>query len=143
MTATQAVVAAPTTTPRTGGSEKEAVRRSAVGPAVVIAVIAAGWIIYSQLRTISMPSAVAVKPLAVMPRLAGQGTPMPELRPVATALARVAMHPTVAEQEAEKQEKARAVLAAQQMVIETAKRKEKPWAAYYVASASCEHPPAW
>jgi hypothetical protein len=140
VTATQAVVAAPTTTPRTGGSEKEAVRRSAVGLAVVIAVIVAGWIIYSQLRPISKPSAVAVKPLAVMPRLAGQGTPMPELRPAAAALALVAMRPTSAEQEAEKQEKARA---AQQMVIETAKRKEKAWVAYYVAPTSCEHPPAW
>ncbi len=140
--ATQAVVAAPTT-PRTGGSEKEAVRWSAIGLAVVIAVIAAGWIIYSQLRTISMPSAVAVKPLAVMPRLAGQGTPMPELRPAAAALAPVPIRPTSAEQEAEKQEKARAALAAQQMVIETGKRKEKAWTAYYVAPASCEHPPAW
>jgi hypothetical protein len=53
------------------------------------------------------------------------------------------MRPTAAEQEAEKQEKARAALAAQQMVMEAAKRKEKAWAAYYVAPASCEHPPAW
>jgi hypothetical protein len=119
------------------------VRRSVVGMAVIIAIIAAGWVIYSQLRTISMPSAVAVKSLAAMPRLAGQGTPMPEFRPVAAALAPLAMGPTSAEQEAEKQEKARAALAAQQMVMETAKRKEKAWAAYYVAPASCEHPPAW
>jgi len=85
-----------------------------------------------------MPSAVDVKSLATMPRLAGQGTPMPAFRPAAAALA-----PTAAEQEAEKQERARAALAAQQVVIETAKRKEKAWVAYYVASASCEHPPAW
>jgi len=78
-----------------------------------------------------------------MPRLAGQGTPMPELRPAAAALAPLAVRPTAAEQEAEKQERARAALAAQQMVMETAKRKEKAWAAYYVAPASCEHPPAW
>ena len=68
---------------------------------------------------------------------------MLEFRPAATALAPVAMRPVAAEQEAEKQEKARAAFAAQQMVIETAKRKEKAWAAYYVAPASCEHPPAW
>jgi len=115
-------------------------RRSVVGLAVIIAIIAAGWVLYSQLRTISVPSAVAAKSGAVMPRLAGQGTPMPEFRPAAAALAPLAMRPTAAEQEAEKQEKARAAFAAQQMVIETAKRE---WAAYYVAPASCEHPPAW
>jgi hypothetical protein len=137
---TQAVVAAPTTL-RVADIEKEAVRRSVVGLAVIIAIIAAGWVIYSQLWIISMPS--AVKSLAAMPRLAGQGTPMPEFRPAAAALAPLAVRPTAAEQEAEKQERARAALAAQQMVMETAKRKEKAWAAYYVAPASCEHPPAW
>jgi very-short-patch-repair endonuclease len=132
VTVTQAVAAAPTTTLRVAHPEKEAVRRSFVGLAVIIAIIAAGWVIYSQLRTISVPSAVAVMSLAAMPRLAGQGAPMPEFRPAATALAPAAMRPTADEQEAEKQEKARAALAAQQMVIETAKRKEKAWAAYFV-----------
>jgi very-short-patch-repair endonuclease len=142
VTATQAVAAAPTTL-RVPDTEKGAVRRSVVGLAVIIAIIAAGWVIYSQLRTISVTSAVAVKSVAAMPRSAGQGTPMPEFRPAAAALAPLAMRPTAAEQETGKQEKARAAFAAQQMVIETAKRKEKAWAAYYVAPASCEHPPAW
>jgi very-short-patch-repair endonuclease len=142
VTVTQAVVAAPTTL-RAADTEKEAVRRAVVGLAVVIAVIAGGWVIYSQLRTISMPGAVAVKSLAPVPRLAGQGTSMPEFRPAAAAVAPTAMRPTATEQEAEKQEKARAALAAQQMVMEAAKRKEKAWAAYYVAPASCEHPPEW
>jgi hypothetical protein len=140
VTATQAV-AAPVTTLRAGGREKDAVRRAVVGLAVVIAVIAGGWVIYSQLRTISMPGAVAVKSLAPVPRLAGHGTPMPEFRPA--AVAPTAMRPAAAEQEAEKQEKARAALAAQQMVMEAAKGKEKAWAAYYVTPTSCEHPPAW
>jgi hypothetical protein len=143
VTVTQAVVAVPTTTLRVADTERESVRRSVVGLAVIIAITAAGWVIYSQLRTISVPSAVAVKSVAAIPQLAGQGTPIPEFRPAAAALAALAMRPTAAEQDAEKQEKARAAFAAQQMVIETAKRKEKAWAAYYVAPASCEHPPAW
>src|SRR5258708_3407365 len=60
-TATQAVVAAPTPPPRAADPEKEAVRRSVIGAAVVIVVIATGWVIYSQLLTISMPSSGAVK----------------------------------------------------------------------------------
>ena len=140
VTATQAVVAAPTTTLRATDPEKEAVRRSVIGVAVVIAIIATGWVIYSQLLTISMRSSSAVKSLAAVPRLTGQGTtPMPEFRPAAAAPAPAAMRPTATEQEAEK----RAALAAQQMVMEAAKRKEKAWAAYYVAPASCEHPPEW
>jgi hypothetical protein len=145
-TAAQVVVAAPTAPPRAADPEKEAVRRSVVGAAVVIVVIvviAVGWVIYSQLWTISMPSAVAVKSLAAVPRLAGQGTPMLEFRSAATALAPAAMRPPATGQEAEKQEKARAALAAQQIVMEAARRKEKAWAVYYVAPASCEHPPAW
>ena len=55
---------------------------------------------------------------------------MQEARPAAAALAPLAMRPTAAEQEAEKQEKARAALAAQQMNMEAAKREEKAWAAY-------------
>jgi hypothetical protein len=141
--ATHVAVAAPTTAMRAADLEKEAVRRSVVRLAVVIAVIFAGWVIFSQLRTISMATAVAVKFPAAVPRLAGQGTPMQEFRPAAAALAPTAMRPTAAEQEEEKQEKARAALAAQQMVMEAAKRKEKAWAAYYFAPASCEHPPAW
>jgi len=142
-TAAQAGVAAPTARLRAPDPEKEGVRRSVVGLAVLIAAIVAGWVIYSQLRTISMPSTVAVKSLASMPRLAGQGTPMTDFRSAVAAPAPVAIYPTAAEQEAEKQEKARAAIAAQQMVTETAKRKEKAWVAYYVAPASCEHPPAW
>jgi hypothetical protein len=142
-TATRAVVAASTTTLRAADAEKKAVRRTVVGLAVVIAVIATGWVIYSQMWMISMPSAVAAKSLAAIPRSAGQATPMPEFRPAAAALPPAAMLPTAAEQEAEKQERARAALAAQQVVMETAKRKERAWAAYYVAPASCEYPPAW
>jgi very-short-patch-repair endonuclease len=140
VTATQAVTVTPATTLRVEDPEKEAMWRSVIGLAVIIAVIAAGWFIYSQLLTISMPSAVATKSLAPMAR---QGTPMPEFRPAAAALAPAAMHPTPDEQETEKQEEARAAIAAQQMVMEAAKRKEKAWAAYYIAPASCEHPPAW
>jgi very-short-patch-repair endonuclease len=72
VTVTQAVDAAPTTL-RVADPDKEAVRHSVVGLAVIIAIIAAGWVMYSQLWTFSMPSAVAVKSLAAMPRLAGRG----------------------------------------------------------------------
>ena len=51
----------------------------------------------------------------------GQGTPMPEFRPAAAALAPLAMRPTAAEQEAEKQEKARA--AARKAEISRPRRK--------------------
>jgi hypothetical protein len=143
VTATHVAVAAPKTAMCAADLENEAVRRSVVRLAIVIAVIFAGWVIYSQLSTISMPTAVAVMSPAAVPRLAGLGTPMQEFRPAAAALAPAATGPTVSEQEAEKQEKVRAALADQQMVMEAAKRKEKAWAAYYVAPASCEHPPAW
>jgi very-short-patch-repair endonuclease len=139
---TQAVAAAPTTL-RAADAEKEAVRRAVVGLAVIVAIISAGWVIYFQLRTISAPTAAAVKSVAAMPRLAGQGTPMPEFRPGAAAIAPLATGPRAAEQETEKQGKARAAFAAQQMAMETAKRKEKAWTSYYVTPASCEHPPAW
>jgi very-short-patch-repair endonuclease len=140
VTATQEVAAAAATRLRVADPEKEAMRRSVIGLAVVIAVIVAGWVIYSQLLTISTPSGVASKSLAAMAR---QGTPMPEFRPAADPLAPVAIHPTSAEQDTEKQERARAAIAAQQMVTEAEKRKDKAWAAYYVAPASCEHPPSW
>jgi hypothetical protein len=61
VTATHLGVAAPTMAIRAADLEKVAVRRSVVGLAVVIAGIFAGWVIFSQLRTISMPIAVAVK----------------------------------------------------------------------------------
>jgi len=73
VTATQAVVAAPPTTLRATDPEKEAVRRCVIGVAVVIAIIATGWVIYSHLLTISMRSSGAVKSLAAVPRLTGQG----------------------------------------------------------------------
>jgi len=38
---------------------------------------------------------------------------------------------------------AQAALAAQRAADALAKRKERAWAASYVAPASCEHPPTW
>ena len=83
ITATQAVAAAPATMLRVAEPEKELVRRSVIGLTLVIVAIAASWIAYSQLLSISMPSAVPTKSLTPMARL---GIPLPMSPPAAAAL---------------------------------------------------------
>ena len=123
--------------------ESAAVRRSIVTLVVVAVVIAGGWMMYSQWLTRSVPRVLGAQPLALMSRLA-PATPAPvRPGPAPAPPTPGAIRPTAAEQADAKRVAAQAVLAAQQAADALAKRKERAWAASYVAPASCEHPPTW
>ena len=123
--------------------ESAAVRRSMVPLVLAAVVIAGGWMMYSRWLTQSVPRVLGAQPLPLTSRLA-PATPAPvRPGPAPATPTPAAIRPTAAEQAEAKRMEAQAALAAQRAADALAKRKERAWAASYVAPASCEHPPTW
>jgi hypothetical protein len=113
-----------------GESEARVLKHIVVKLTVGGVLIIAGWFIYTQL--IGFTAHRAFQTLAVTHTGTASSPKSATLRPTP-----VSTPPTVAGPGAEE-------LAVQrQQALQTAKRKDQAWAAFYTARASCEHPADW
>jgi hypothetical protein len=102
-----------------------------LSPIIVLLALGAGWIFFSRALTSTAP-----KPLNT-----GSARSASSLTPAIPAALR--SDPGAAEEAEQKRLEAQRAVAAQQAANALATRKQKAWAAYFVTSASCEHPPRW